>query len=73
MMTDYCLDFIGWSNLWIGAPATIVETPGFHGWGAIWELDKADIEHLEHQQAGYNAFQVHVVTYSGAKYNCRVY
>ncbi|XP_074107475.1 gamma-glutamylcyclotransferase-like [Cotesia typhae] len=72
-LEDYRLDFIGWSNLWNGAPATIVATPGFHVWGIIWELDKADIEHLDHQETGYNAFQTIVVTPSGQKINCRVY
>ncbi|KAH0547399.1 gamma-glutamylcyclotransferase-like [Cotesia glomerata] len=72
-LEDYRLDFIGWSNLWNGAPATIVETPGFHVWGAIWELDVADIKNLDQQETGYNALQVDIVTHSGAKYNCRVY
>ncbi|XP_044588732.1 gamma-glutamylcyclotransferase-like [Cotesia glomerata] len=72
-MADYRLDFIGWSNLRIRASATIIETPGFHVWEVIWELDKSDIDHLDHQEAGDNAFKVDVVTHSGAKYNCRVY
>ncbi|CAD6217243.1 GSCOCG00004742001-RA-CDS [Cotesia congregata] len=72
-LENYRLDFIGWSNLWNGAPATIVETPGFHVWGAVWELDVADIKNLDQQEAGYNAFQVDVITHSGATYNCRVY
>ncbi|XP_057322480.1 gamma-glutamylcyclotransferase-like [Microplitis mediator] len=70
---DYRLDFVGYSNLWKGSPATIVETKNYHVWGAIWELNVDDIKHLDKQETDYHAFQVDVVNPDGKIYNCRVY
>lgn len=44
---NYKLDFVTYSKRWRGASATIIPNEGNHVWGALWELDKVDLPHLD--------------------------
>ncbi|XP_075160163.1 gamma-glutamylcyclotransferase-like [Haematobia irritans] len=49
-LENYRLDFFFPSQRWNGAAATIVPTINDHVWGAIWEIDGCDMEHLDEQE-----------------------
>ncbi|XP_030567938.1 gamma-glutamylcyclotransferase-like [Drosophila novamexicana] len=50
-LENYRLDFHGvGSNSWLGAPATIVPTPGAQVFGAIWEIDMCNLKDLDDQE-----------------------
>ncbi|XP_073827947.1 gamma-glutamylcyclotransferase-like [Musca autumnalis] len=49
-LENYSLDFYFPSKRWMGAAATIVPTKNDHVWGAIWEIDSCDLEHLDNQE-----------------------
>ncbi|XP_061395027.1 gamma-glutamylcyclotransferase-like [Musca vetustissima] len=49
-LENYSLDFYFPSKRWMGAAATIVPTKNDHVWGAIWEIDGSDLEHLDNQE-----------------------
>ncbi|XP_023170617.1 gamma-glutamylcyclotransferase-like [Drosophila hydei] len=50
-LENYRLDFQGvGSNTWLGAPATIVPTPGTYVFGAIWEIDMCNLNDLDNQE-----------------------
>ncbi|EDW19091.1 gamma-glutamylcyclotransferase [Drosophila mojavensis] len=50
-LENYRLDFQGvGSNTWLGAPATIVPTPGSDVFGAIWEIDMCNLKDLDSQE-----------------------
>ncbi|XP_030372636.1 gamma-glutamylcyclotransferase-like isoform X2 [Scaptodrosophila lebanonensis] len=50
-LDDYRLDFFTESKNWLGAPATIVPTPGSHVYGAIWEIDMCNLKDLDNQES----------------------
>ncbi|XP_073838461.1 gamma-glutamylcyclotransferase-like [Musca autumnalis] len=49
-LENFRLDFNLFTDRWYGACATIVPTKGEYVWGAIWELDESDKEHLDNQE-----------------------
>ncbi|XP_005184303.1 gamma-glutamylcyclotransferase-like isoform X2 [Musca domestica] len=49
-LENFRLDFNLFTDRWYGACATIVANKGEHVWGAIWELDESDKEHLDNQE-----------------------
>ncbi|EDW78925.1 uncharacterized protein Dwil_GK11538 [Drosophila willistoni] len=50
-LENYRLDFHTGSKNWLGAPATIVPTPGDHVYGAIWEIDMCNLKDLDDQES----------------------
>ncbi|XP_018575000.1 gamma-glutamylcyclotransferase-like isoform X2 [Anoplophora glabripennis] len=76
-LQDYQLDFVTYSKIWKGASATIVPKKDSHVWGALWEIDMVDMEHLDNQEGVshkiYFPLTVEVETPIGKKLNCRVY
>jgi len=46
----YKLDFNHFSKRWQGAAATIIEAPGDHLWGVLWELDHEHLATLDRQE-----------------------
>ncbi|KAH8373326.1 hypothetical protein KR009_000866, partial [Drosophila setifemur] len=50
-LENYRLDFYTGSKNWLGAPATIVATPGAHVYGAIWEIDMSNLKDLDDQES----------------------
>lgn len=76
-LSDYQLDFDKFSNRWGGCSATIRFDPGKHVWGAIWEIDRSQLDNLDMQE-GVNAniylpLQVKVFTPENKEVECRVY
>ncbi|XP_041457274.1 gamma-glutamylcyclotransferase-like [Lytechinus variegatus] len=66
----------GWSveeSLWNGAPASIIESPEGHVWGAVWRLQKSDLANLDPPESSYKAFDVTVTSPEGMEYVCRTY
>jgi hypothetical protein len=41
------LDFVGFSRRWGGAIATIEPESNGHMWGAVWQMENANIESLD--------------------------
>ncbi|EEB10429.1 conserved hypothetical protein [Pediculus humanus corporis] len=79
-LNDHRLDFNYYSKRWGGCSATVVPHVGKHVWGAVWEIDKSQMDNLDKQEGVdakiYEAVQVDVV--SGGHDNneildCRVY
>lgn len=46
-LQGYELDFITFSKRWRGNSATIVNRPGSHVWGALWEINNEDMVALD--------------------------
>ncbi|XP_066942374.1 gamma-glutamylcyclotransferase-like isoform X1 [Macrobrachium rosenbergii] len=46
-LKDYRLDFNYFSQRWKGCAATIVEDPGNHLYGVLWEIANEDLAHLD--------------------------
>ncbi|CAD6217241.1 GSCOCG00004741001-RA-CDS [Cotesia congregata] len=76
-LEDYRIDFVGNSKVWSGSVGTIVELPGCHVWGVIWELPASEISNLDRQEGvhtgKYKAFNVSVTTPEGETFECRTY
>ncbi|KAH0547398.1 gamma-glutamylcyclotransferase-like [Cotesia glomerata] len=76
-LEDYRIDFVGNSKVWSGSVGTIVELPGSHVWGVIWELPASEISNLDRQEGvhtgKYKAFNVNVTTPDGEIFECRTY
>lgn len=77
-LPNYRLDFNLHSPRWHGASATIAPTLDAHVWGALWELDIADMKHLDKQECGgnemYFSLDVNVeMVKDGALKRCRTY
>ncbi|XP_060804874.1 gamma-glutamylcyclotransferase-like [Amyelois transitella] len=49
-LKDYRLDFFNYIKYWEGAVATIVPHPGHVVWGALWTLDKKEMDRLDKQE-----------------------
>jgi len=47
---DHQLGFNYFSKRWQGAPATVLEIPGEHVWGVLWELDLDHLPTLDKQE-----------------------
>ncbi|XP_049762236.1 gamma-glutamylcyclotransferase-like isoform X3 [Schistocerca cancellata] len=54
-LADYRLDFGYWSRRWKGAAATVVPDQGKHVWGAVWQMDKSDMDNLDRTDTVYFA------------------
>ncbi|XP_049762234.1 gamma-glutamylcyclotransferase-like isoform X1 [Schistocerca cancellata] len=76
-LADYRLDFGYWSRRWKGAAATVVPDQGKHVWGAVWQMDKSDMDNLDRQEGVssdiYFPFEVEVEKPDGKKLLCRCY
>ncbi|KAK0175171.1 hypothetical protein PV327_008944 [Microctonus hyperodae] len=76
-LENYRLDFLGYSKIWDGSPATIISTDNSHVWGVIWELSNEHLETLDRQEGVdkgiYLGFYVDVINETGTVYHCRVY
>lgn len=76
-LVDYRLDFGYWSQRWKGAAATVVPDEGKYVWGAVWQLDRSDMENLDRQEGVssnvYFPFEVEVETPDEQKLLCRCY
>lgn len=76
-LKDYRLDFNTQSETWNGCSATIVEHPGRHVWGAIWEIEMTNMKDLDRQEGVernlYKALTKDVETTVGEQIACRVY
>ncbi|XP_057371487.1 gamma-glutamylcyclotransferase-like isoform X1 [Daphnia carinata] len=76
-LDDYRLDFNYRSLRWMGAVATIVESPGCHVWGVVWIKENNTITALDNQegvhQEIYRPLSVQVVTLEGETLICRCY
>ncbi|KAK4021026.1 hypothetical protein OUZ56_002960 [Daphnia magna] len=66
-LDDYRLDFNYKSLRWMGAVATIVESPGCHLWGVVWIKENNTITALD------KPLSVQVVTIDGETLICRCY
>eukprot|EP00057_Strongylocentrotus_purpuratus_P020850 XP_011675324.1 PREDICTED: uncharacterized protein LOC577509 isoform X2 [Strongylocentrotus purpuratus] len=65
--------FPDWLPYWKGAPASIDTAPDHHTWGALWRIDRSDLEHLDSQESSYRAIDVTVTTPEGSSHICRTY
>ncbi|XP_017841030.2 gamma-glutamylcyclotransferase [Drosophila busckii] len=78
-LENYRLDFQGiGSSRWLGAPATIVPTPGSHVYGAVWEIDMCNLSDLDNQEGVsdgiYIPISVAVQTlHDNSQLECRAY
>ncbi|XP_066942378.1 gamma-glutamylcyclotransferase-like isoform X2 [Macrobrachium rosenbergii] len=76
-LKDYRLDFNYFSQRWKGCAATIVEDPGNHLYGVLWEIANEDLAHLDTQecvhQGIYKAVEVDVETLTGEQVRARSY
>ncbi|XP_058834757.1 gamma-glutamylcyclotransferase-like [Topomyia yanbarensis] len=76
-LENYRLDFFHYAARWKGAPATIVESPGYRVWGALWEINSTNLPDLDRQEGVHNqvykALTLPVVKPSGDILECRVY
>ncbi|KAK0078133.1 hypothetical protein PV325_003009 [Microctonus aethiopoides] len=76
-LENYRLDFMGYSKVWDGSPATIISTENSHVWGAIWELSNEHLETLDRQEGVdkgiYLGLYVDVINETGTVYRCRCY
>ncbi|KAG4078398.1 hypothetical protein HA402_013108 [Bradysia odoriphaga] len=76
-LKDYRLDFNTQSRNWNGCSATIVEHEGRYVWGAVWEIDMANMADLDRQEGVernlYKALTKDVETPNGERITCRVY
>ncbi|XP_068226953.1 gamma-glutamylcyclotransferase-like [Palaemon carinicauda] len=76
-LNDYRLDFNYFSQRWQGSAATIVEDPGNHLYGILWEIENEDMANLDMQegvhQGIYKAVEVDVETLDGEKVKARSY
>ncbi|KAK3850637.1 hypothetical protein Pcinc_042670 [Petrolisthes cinctipes] len=74
---DYRLDFNYFSQRWKGAAATIVEAPGHHVYGIVWEINDDDLDNLDRQegvsQGIYRVLKVEVETDSRETLTARSY
>lgn len=71
------MDFIGYSNNWKGAPATIVPTNNSDVWGVIYTMSNNDLISLDKQEGVhiglYSILNITATTPDGTVYNCRSY
>lgn len=76
-LKDYQISFVTYSKRWKGASATIVPKESKVVWGALWQVDRADLEHLDRQEGVheniYRALEIDVFLPSGEKVNARTY
>lgn len=76
-LNDYRLDFNIYSQRWQGASATIAPKANGHVWGAVWQMNVDDIEHLDAQESVaskvYFPFEVDVAMQNGTVSKCRTY
>lgn len=72
-LKDFRLAFAGFSELWKGASATIIESPGDTVWGVVWEIAKEQEEKLDRQENGYKAIEVAVEQQDCTKLLCKTY
>ncbi|XP_063242880.1 gamma-glutamylcyclotransferase-like isoform X3 [Bacillus rossius redtenbacheri] len=77
-LENYRLDFgTVPSRSWGGTPATIVPDDSEHCWGAVWEIDLADLPSLDRQEGVgeglYFPRNVTVTSLDGERYLCRTY
>ncbi|XP_076265228.1 gamma-glutamylcyclotransferase-like [Rhynchophorus ferrugineus] len=76
-LNDYQISFVTYSKRWRGASATIIPKISGVVWGALWEVNNSDMEHLDKQEGVheniYRALQVDVLLPNGEKVNARTY
>ncbi|XP_063610195.1 gamma-glutamylcyclotransferase-like [Penaeus indicus] len=76
-LKDFRLDFNYFSQRWQGAAATIVEDPGNHLYGVLWEIANEDMKHLDKQEGVdhgvYKAIEVDVEASDGKMVKARSY
>ncbi|KAH7642309.1 gamma-glutamylcyclotransferase [Dermatophagoides farinae] len=63
LLTGFKLSFAGNSQLWKGATANIVQDSNSVVYGAVYTLDKDDIDNLDRQECGYDPIEVIVKLY----------
>lgn len=74
ILANYSLTFSGVSKLWKGATANIERAENSAVHGVVYTMDKADIEHLDRQEFGYDPIQIEVkLIDSGDLVTCRSY
>ncbi|XP_041100724.1 gamma-glutamylcyclotransferase-like [Polyodon spathula] len=76
---DYTLNFGNWKGVessWHGGAATITESLGDDVWGAVWKMNKSDLQSLDKQECVemgmYRPLEVTVETEKG-ELSCRTY
>ncbi|KAG8195235.1 hypothetical protein JTE90_027976 [Oedothorax gibbosus] len=73
-LKKYKLGFFGGdSNLWHGAPVTIVDSEESSVWGVVWELSKNDEDNLDRQESGYKSIYVNIESPSLGIVKCKSY
>uniref|UniRef100_T1H017 gamma-glutamylcyclotransferase n=1 Tax=Megaselia scalaris TaxID=36166 RepID=T1H017_MEGSC len=76
-LENFTLGFNGFSKRWMGAPATIAPKEGAVVFGAVYEMDVSNIEHLDEQESVkegvYIPISVPVHSASGEILMCRTY
>ncbi|KAK7068199.1 hypothetical protein SK128_021967 [Halocaridina rubra] len=76
-LKDFRLDFNYFSQRWQGSAATIVEDPGNHLYGVLWEIANEDMANLDMQegvhQGIYKALEVDVEVLNGEMVRARSY
>ncbi|OTF74623.1 hypothetical protein BLA29_008303 [Euroglyphus maynei] len=63
LLNGYRLSFNGNSQLWLGATANIVQDSNSSVYGAVYTLDKDDIDNLDRQECGYEPIEVTIKLY----------
>ena len=59
------LDFTHLSRRWGGGAADIVPEPGDSVWGALYRLDRSDLDLLDHYEGGYERTEIRVEPENG--------
>ncbi|XP_064477512.1 gamma-glutamylcyclotransferase-like [Ornithodoros turicata] len=73
-LNGYRLTFVGDSEAWRGATATIAPADtACCVQGVVWSLPHEDVPILDEQESGYNGMDVKVELPSGEKKSCRTY
>jgi gamma-glutamylcyclotransferase len=76
-LQDHRLDFYFNNTRWQGAAATIVPEKNREVWGAVWEIDLSNMEHLDKQEGVhkqvYRPLSVPIHTPDGEILLCRAY
>lgn len=71
------MDFNQFSDFWKGSPATVVPDDEQFVWGALWQLNVSDLDHLDKQEGVqdkyYLPFEANIVTPDSKSVLCRSY
>jgi len=65
-LRNHRLDFTYYSTRWTGGAADVLPHSGDEVWGVVYELDEADLTHLDRYESGYERVTLSVEGDDGA-------